>query len=166
MYDTAPTSRPQVGWLAMITPGCVTSERPRISFWILPPDSERAGASSPPQRTSNCSTIACACVTGRTAPQPAQAGESRLAIALGDGVFPHREVADHTDRATILRHARHTGADERARDCVQGTPVDLDRAALRLQQAVQRVGELRLAIAGDPGDAEDLAAPALRSSPA
>src|SRR5262245_42407654 len=37
-------------------------------------------------------------------------------------------------------------------------PVDLDRAVLGIEQAAQCLGELRLAVSGHAGDAEDLAA--------
>ena len=94
---------------------------------------------------------------GRRTLTPSVAGVLRVAVVLRDRVFPDREIANDTHRAAVLRHARHAGADERARRWRERPAIQANLAARRHQQSAQGIRQLRLAVAGDSRDAEDLA---------
>ena len=79
---------------------------------------------------------------------------------LGDRVFPHRHVADQPDRVAVLRDARHAAPDQRARTSQHDRcPTDrTSRPSSGARMPLTQLGQRRLAVAGDAGDADDLAA--------
>ena len=130
---------------------------------MLPPDSERAGASSPDAAHVEVLDDALRVSRAALAPQPPRAREGRLAIALGIAF-------SQTERSPITPTAPRSSG-------MRATPASMKRARLRaaavrrrvscrrrVRAARQHVGERALAVAGDAGDADDLAGAARRSS--
>ncbi len=80
------------------------------------------------------------------------------AVGLEHDVRGDAEARRDARPEAVLRHVRDTRADRGPRIAVaQPFPVDLDDARARRAQAGQHLGELALAVARDPRDAEHLA---------
>src|SRR3990170_6953472 len=91
--------------------------------------------------------------------EPAEAGVLRLADVGEDEVLGQGEVEHETVALAILRDVPEPGVQRSARARVRHVlPGDDDAAPRRMADAGNRVDELRLAVAVDPGDADDLAA--------
>ena len=123
---------------------------------MLPPDSERAGASRPgrsARRSARRSRLRMRIAARRVAAIPgarsAAPGSARRSRS------PTSPVADHADRGAVLGHARDAGTRHtRAASAGSARPATRISPRVGAQQAAQHVGELRLAVAGHAGDAE------------
>ena len=94
----------------------------------------------------------------RLAVEDAAPGERRPADPGQRHAFRQRQRADHADRHAVLRHAADAARLDEARgQAGHHLAVEFDGAAGRGKHAGDHVGERPLAVAGDAGDADDLA---------
>ncbi len=159
MAAAAPASTPQVGCETTSTPGFCSTSRPTTNFCRLPPDRLRASASMPGVRTSNSLTMRLA--KSRALPARMKPPESRpwrwrplstplsTRLISGTAAWPLRSSGT-LHRPSARRREGPKPADGRAVDADRGVGRDGALAGQRQQQLV-------LAVAGDAGDAEDLA---------
>ena len=91
----------------------------------------------------------------------------RRFVVLGqDEVVLERETEYQSEPLAVARHERHAGPLEVARPrSGHLAAAKLDGAAHRLAQSGQGLDQLVLAVAGDAGDAEDLARPDVEADP-
>ena len=157
----APTSTPRVGWEAISRTGSPLISRPTMSFCWLPPERARAVVSMPGVRTSYSSTIRSGVLAGAGRGRcsgPCTDGASRLVAE--DAVLPQRRVQQQAVPVPVLGDvadaglAALAGVPARSCPCRRGAIAPGRTRA----HAHDRLDQLRLAVALDPGDAEDLAA--------
>ena len=161
MAAAAPASTPQVGCETTSTPGFCSTSRPTTNFCRLPPDRLRASASMPGVRTSN-SLDDRGSAKSRALPARMKPPASRplrwrpLSTRVVDQAhLGHGGVAvallGHAAQAELAPPRRRRAGRPACRRC--GSWCRAWTGAL----AGQRQQQLVLAVAGDPGDAEDLA---------
>ena len=158
MNSVAPTSMPRVGWAASRIFGSWAISRASSAFCRLPPDSVPVRASGPEVRMSKRSIWSLA----------------NLRIALrsrmprfekGGPPTQGSAMLSDSDSAPIMPMVRRSSGTrpmpcactKRGVSPVTTSPCDLDGAAGRRQHAGDDIGERPLAVAGDAGDADDLA---------
>ena len=132
-----------------------SSARPRISFCMLPPDSERAGDVAGRRRARRSArTMSRACARAARAAHDGPRENAALRSRSDDRVLPHRQVADHADRVPVLGDARDAGGDQpRAAIAAAARPASVHRAAASARaRAAQQLGERLLAVARHAGD--------------
>ena len=157
----APTSTPRVGCDAISSTGSPESSRPTTSFCWFPPDSAAAGTSTPGVRTSNSATMRS--VSRRAAARSSRpSGPGR---ATGGRVWWPRMRFAHSGCVASSPCARAVFGDvpdprlpaAERRDAGDVAAVEHDPARGGVPHPHDRLDQLRLAVALDPGDAQHLA---------
>jgi hypothetical protein len=142
--------------------GCCMISRPTMNFCRLPPDRLRAAAPGPPQRTSKRSMQVLA--------------NSQAALGRRKPFFTSPVAVGRQGGVVGEAHGRHGAAARRSSGTKPGRACAAAGVQVAHRQAGHRVGgaggfageggqQLGLAVAGDAGDAEDLAARTSRRCP-
>ena len=134
----APTSRPRVGCAAISTFGSASISRASTTFCWLPPDSDAAGVSGVPPRTSN----SCSSRTARSPIVPelqqAAARVRRLAVRVQREVLREREWQHETAPVPVLRDVPDSLVEDLARVRVRDVDAVDDDAPGRAPAAARR----------------------------
>ena len=165
MNSMLPTSRPRVGWSRTSSRRSRSNSRATTTFCWLPPDSVAAVARRP---------TASGCRTPRSVPRPSARSPRRCAgcpgCTAGGGTSsgrgcprPGTTGRGRTGGGRPGRRRRRPRRSSRVPLPGDVGAIERDRAAGRLAQADERLDELVLAVAGDPGDARGSRRPGPRS---
>ena len=166
-YSIAPTSRPRVGCAAIRTFGSREISRATTTFCWLPPESPPAACERPAAADVELADQAGGAREEPLGEEPAPLRRRRLRVVVQRDVLGDRELEHEAAPLTVLRDVPDARIEHLARTRVaQLAPRDLDRAALGPHQAGDRVDQLRLAVAVDAGEPDDLARPDLERDPA
>ena len=126
---------------------------------MLPPESSRTAAAGDGHFTSYSAMIPSAKRRAAAQSIRPRRDSAGCAIGLADGILGHRHVADQPDGVAVLGNAGDAALDDGARPPRPDRfAEERDRAGARLLQAADQVGKRALSVAGDAGDADDLAA--------
>ena len=107
----APTSRPRVGWAAIVTRGSSASSRAITTFCWLPPESEPAVVSGSPPRTSYCSSSGSRLLLHALGREQAEAAERRAPVLAQREVLGEREVEDQAAPLAVLGDVADAGGE-------------------------------------------------------
>ena len=162
MRAAAAASTPQVGWLTTSTPGS-GQDLPADDELLQVAARERAGGGV----GAGLAHVEGLDDRGRAAPRAAprrsrpRRASARGGVARQHGVLRQAHLGRRRVAVALLRHeGRAAPAPRRDAEPPDGGAVDADQASGRAAAALAGEGgeELRLAVAGDAGDAQDLAA--------
>ena len=160
MVAAAPASTPQVGWLTTSTPGSRRISRPTMNFCKLPPERLTASGSRLALRTSKVLVVrsTCASVAGLS---------MKPVLTMPLAAWPvSNAFSDSFMRGAVPWPSRSSGtkaAPMRRRSVTPSRPAALPSMTIgafarRQALARQRRKQFVLTVAGDAGDADDLAA--------
>ena len=142
------------------TAGFCKTSRPTRNFCRLPPDSDRASAFGPVVRTSKCLMMFSAKFRGLLLVDDPETDQRLAGEAGQEGVLRQRHRGDRAMAVALLRDKAAVDPPPLMRThMARRNPVDHD--AFRppgRNFARQRIHQFTLPVAGDAGDAEDLAA--------
>ena len=157
-YSIAPTSRPRVGCAAIRTFGSRAISRATTTFCWLPPESPPAARERPAAADVELADEPAGALDEPRGKEPAPLRVRRLRVVVQRDVLGDRELEHEPAPLAVLRDVPDARVEHLARARVaQLTAGDLIAPALGLHQAGDRVDQLRLAVAVDAGDADDLA---------
>ena len=153
-------SSPRVGWTASMMSGLRENSRARITFCWLPPDSVPIALSREPARTENCSSrrSALRAMTWRSSVPHRANGRSAWVCSTRLSAIESSDTRPVRCRSWGTCPSPASTASPGA-DAGAVAAVDRHPSGARRPQAGDRLREFGLAVAVDPGDADDLAAP-------
>ena len=164
MNSIAPMSTPRVGWPTSSTSGSRSISRARTIFCWLPPEKLAVLRSQDGGRMSKRSMLGAREVADRASGRGCRPGPRKRSSSLvaEEGVLPLREGHDEAAAVAVLGHVGDpTPRGGRRRWwCAtrsSGAPLRRTVPAGRGADAGEHLEQLGLAVAGDAGDAEDLA---------
>ena len=161
MVADAPASTPQVGWLTTSTPACGRARGRRRISADCRLKARAASGSGLPLRTSKSSATRSLidCALPRSTKPVAHQSISR-GMAGQDDIFRQREARDRAMAQALFRHEGGAApAPLGDAEMAASRAVDLHRLGIAAATlAGDGVEQFRLAVAGDAGDADHLAA--------